>query len=132
MQNFDFAVQVMVIGFSVVIVTLAGLYGILIIFSRLFYKQDGQKPFKFLTARSTTGEDVDDLKERRKKAAIVAAVYQYLSDQHSLKGSSSLDVMVQSSGSTSAGRWHLAGRKELLENRVELEKIRRNKKRENI
>ncbi len=132
MQNFDFALQVMVIGFSVVIVTLAGLYGILIIFSRLFYKQDGQKPFKLLTARSTTGEDVDDIRELRKKAAIVAAVYQYLSDQNSLKGSSSLNVMVQSSGSTNTGRWHLAGRKELLENRVELEMIRRNKKRENI
>ncbi len=133
MESFDFALKVMVIGFSVVIVTLTGLYVILLIFTRIFYKKADYRPFKIASpGADPQGESGELLQDRRKAAAITAAVYQYLMDQKSLTGRSILNIAVQPSGSAGEASWHRVGRKELLAKRMELEKIRRKKKFENI
>ncbi len=133
MESFDFALQVMVIGFTVVIVTLTGLYGILLIFTRIFYKKADHRPFNIVSpGTDPQGESDELLQDRRKAAATTAAVYQYLVDQNSLTGRGILNIAVQPFGSTSEARWHIIGRQELLARRMELEKIRRKKKRENI
>ncbi len=133
MESFDFALQIMVIGFTVVIVTLTGLYGILLIFARIFYKKADDRPFNIASpGADSQGESDELLQDRRKAAAITAAVYQYLVDQNSLTGKGILNIAVQPFGRTSEASWHIVGRKELLARRMELEKIRRKKKRENI
>ncbi len=128
MQNFDFALQVMVIGFLVVIFTLAGLYGILIVFNRIFYKKEQLKPAETAPAHDTAGEAAAEDEDRRRTAAIVAAVYSYMHERGALSTGSRFNVAVQHSGSPGSASWHIIGRKELLDHRKRLEETRRNKK----
>jgi hypothetical protein len=131
MEKLQFSLQVMVIGFSVVLFTLFALYGILLLFSRIFSGQ-GKKTPKLIPAadRMASGEKDGGL-EGRKTAAIVAAVYQYLMEQGSPYSSGQIRIAVRSAGNSTGG-WQIIGRKALLENRAALEQIRRNKHRENI
>ncbi len=131
MQDFDFALQVMVIGFTVVIITLAGLYGILLVFTRIFYKNDPHKPSIPSAGSNTAGEDVEADQERRKAAAIIAAINQYIDDNKILKAGSRFNAVVQPSYQSAGDSWHIAGRKSLLESRTVIENTRR-KKRENL
>lgn len=135
MYDINFAIQVMVLGFSVVIVTLVGLYFLLIVFARIFYERGGPKttlpekesPIKSKAAPAKPGE------ESRKTAAIFAAVYRYLQLSNEIKEGSRISIAVHPSGASSAtGGWHIIGRKALMENRMELERTRRMKQHENI
>ncbi len=132
MENLDFALQVMVLGFSVVLVTLFGLYGVLILFNRLLY-QPVAAPSESKTAAEAASSQVESPQEDngRVVAAILGAVYQYMqTDQAHFTGP--LSIAVQPSGGVKGGSWKFIGRKELLESSLELENIRRKKKRENI
>ncbi len=131
MQGFDFALQVMVIGFSVVIITLAGLYGILLVFAKIFYKNDRHKVPGPFTGNNTTGEELAAEQERRKTAAIVAAVNQYIVESEGLKAGNRFKAAVQASYQSAGDSWHLVGRRGLLESRAVIENIRR-KRRENL
>lgn len=131
MQGFDFALQVMVIGFSVVIVTLAGLYGILLVFTRIFYKDDRHIVSGPFTGNNTTDEELEAEQERRKTAAIIAAVNQYIVESESLKTGNRFKAAVQASYQSAGDSWQMGGRREMLESRTVIENIRR-KRRENL
>lgn len=133
MDNLDFALQVMVLGFLVVMVTLFALFGILILFNRIFYNPAVES--KEEPPASTS--PLDDGDDRRVVAAVMAAVYSYLESDRSFSPGGPVRFSVLPSGGTGPGgpglnSWLLTGRKELLSGRIELEKIRRKKHRENI
>jgi len=135
MNDINFAFQVMVLGFTVVIVTLVGLYFLLLIFAKIFHERGGPKttlPAKGSPVAGKT-EPAKPGEENQKTAAIFAAVYRYLQLNNEIKEGSRISIAVHPAGAGSAaGGWHIIGRKALMENRMELEKIRRMKQRENI
>lgn len=135
MLDINFAIQVMVLGFSVVIVTLVGLYFLLLIFARIFHeKGDPETDLPEKEPRATSGpEPATPGDEDRKTAAIFAAVYSYLQLSNQIKEGSRISIAVHPAAASSTGSgWHIIGRKALIENRMELERIRRMKQRENI
>ncbi len=135
MHDIDFSIQVMVLGFSVVIVTLVGLYVLLLVFARIFHEKGGPQttlPAKGSPVTSKT-EPAKPGEESQKTAAIFAAVYRYLQLNNEIKEGSRIAIAVHPAGASSAaGGWHMIGRKALMENRMELERIRRIKQREDI
>lgn len=134
MHDYNFSIQVMVLGFSVVVVTLVGLYLMLIVFAKIFYERGGPKtdlPEKESRATGKVMPAKPD-EESRKTAAIFAAVYRYLQLNNDIREGSRITIAVQPAGASSTGGWHIIGRKALMENRMELERIRRMKQRENI
>ncbi len=132
MQNFDFALQVMVIGFLVVVVTLVGLFGVLLLFTRIFYKSEVVEPPVPAAEESSPQETAGDDGDQRRTAAIMAAVYRYMQDQGGLTAGRRYSIAVQKATAGNAGHWHILGRMALLNNRTALENIRRKKKSENI
>ena len=134
MNDINFAVQVMVLGFSVVIVTLVGLYILLILFARVFHERGDSKtaaPEKKPPVKGEKTPNEPD-EESQKTAAIFAAVYSYLELHNQIKGNSRISIAIQPEGAGSTGGWHIIGRKALMENRTELDRIRRMKQREKI
>lgn len=134
MDDINFAIQVMVLGFSVVVVTLVGLYIVLLIFNRIFYEKESSgkaAPEKDAQEEKIAATAVSS-ENGPKKAAIFAAVYRYLQLNGDIKEGSRISIAVQPAGSNRTGGWHITGRKALMENRMELERIRRMKQRENI
>ncbi len=134
MADINFAIQVMVLGFSVVIVTLVGLYFILLIFTRIFYKKEDSGaavPEKKVEVAAPAVIDKPG-EESRKTAAIFAAVYRYLQISGEIKDGSRISIAAEPVGSSSSEGWHIIGRKALMDNRMELERTRRMKQRENI
>ncbi len=136
MENLDFALQVLVLGFLVVMVTLFGLYAILILFNRIFYQQPAAaSPESTAAADPEPSQGVTESppgENGRVVAAILAAVYQYMQTEQEHAFTGPISIAVQPSGRAGGGGWKHFGRKELLESSLELENIRRKKKRENI
>ncbi|MFO7951637.1 MAG: OadG family protein [Bacillota bacterium] len=133
MENLNFALQVSVLGFLVVMVTLSGLYGILLLFNRLLYQPVAPSTDSKI-AEKTKPSQVKSFSEENERviAAIIAAVYQYMQIEHAKAFTGSVNISVQPSGGVKGNRWKHNGRKELLENRLELENIKGNKKRKNF
>ncbi len=133
MENLDFALQVLVLGFLVVIVTLFGLFGLLILFNRIFYHPTVASPEKKDTGEKKPVQQDDSLEgNRRVIAAIQAAVYQYMQTEQAHAFTGPLNIAIQPTGGQVGSSWKLMGRKELLESSLELETTRRKKKHENI
>lgn len=130
MDKLDFALQVLVLGFMVVMVTLFGLYGVLILFNKYFYHDDKKPPLKAETGR-VDRVTTDTAADSRVIAAIMAAVYQYVKSDRAYTGAP-LKIAIQPTAGAALNSWRNAGRKKLLESRMELEKVRRNNRRENI
>jgi len=133
MENLDFALQVLVLGFLVVMVTLFGLYFILILFNRLLYKPVSA-PVESSTAAVTEPSRAESPPDDNGRivAAILAAVYQYMQTDQAHSFTGPLSFAVRPAGGVKGGSWKFIGRKEQLESSLELENIRRKKKRENI
>ncbi len=131
MENLDFALQVLVLGFLVVIVTLFGLFGLLILFNRIFYRpavtppdDAGEKKFV---------QQVDSLEGNSRVIAVIqAAVFQYMQTEQAHAFAGPISIAVQPTGGQVGSSWKFIARKELLESSLELENTRRKKKRENI
>lgn len=70
--------------------------------------------------------------DRKVVAAITAAVTSYLEERAPSFKAGRITVSRQPQTTSFKSGWHLAGRKKMLEGRNELERIRRNKNRENI
>ena len=70
--------------------------------------------------------------DRKAVAAITAAVTSFLEEQVPSYKAGKITVSREPSPTTSKNNWKMAGRRNLLQNRLKLEKIRRNKQRENI
>ena len=129
----DNAFQVLVIGFSVVMFTLIVLYGILVLFGYLFYQKDQGVAVDTVSARPDLrvgGEEVGP--DKRLTAAIIAAVYTYIKQHKLMSTAGQISIAFQPSESIGKSTWKSVGRKALLDNRVELENLRRKKRRENI
>lgn len=131
MDKLDFALEVMVVGFTVVLVTLFLLYGILIVFSRIFNKKEIKVPKSETVAKSLptveTGANNNTL-----TAVITAAIYSYLESNAPSFKASTIRVTAQPTSDSTANNWQVIGRRQQMEAKAELETTRRNKKREKI
>ena len=132
MDKLDFAIQVLVLGFMVVVVTLFALYGILLFFNRIFYKGTDQTAVASSSDGKGYAETGDEDIMRRTTAVILAALYHYMQDDPSINRTGRINITVRASGSIGENNWRISGRKNILENRIELENIRRKKQIEKI
>ena len=128
MNQFEFAIQVLVLGFSVVIFTLFLLYGLLLLFSRIFYKDQQPVTEKTSVVRTDAVKHESGSPDRRLTVAIFAAVYQYMSVNSNYCKPDSVQISVQPTGELCGNKWQIVGRKLVLENKLELENIRRRKR----
>ncbi|MDY6825810.1 MAG: OadG family transporter subunit [Bacillota bacterium] len=132
MDKFEFALQVTVVGFLVVVATLFLLYAILLLFSRIFSTPDiknlHQPP---LDQQKMIAKD-EEVSNGPLTAAITAAIYHYMQLEEVVNDNDKVKITVQPSGRSTTMNWRMAGRKELLENREKLEQSRRKKKYENF
>jgi Na+-transporting methylmalonyl-CoA/oxaloacetate decarboxylase gamma subunit len=131
MEKFDFAIQVLVIGFSVVMVALIALYLLLLLFAKIFHKECG-KPAEAIPAAANRAVALKPGEDRRLTAAITAAVYAYMQTNNLLPPSGRISITLQQPGQSAVNNWHVSGRRVLLQNKLNLENIRRKKQRENI
>ncbi len=131
MNEFEFALQVLVIGFVVVLVTLALLYLLLQLFGLIFYRKDTRPGTgTAIPAKKSSAMPVDD--DKKVMAVIMGAVYQYLQAEGAPATGAGLVFTVTPDEAAPGNSWKMYGRKALLNQRVELETIRRKKKRENF
>ncbi len=126
MENLVFALEVMVLGFVLVMLTLFLLFLIILFIGKIFgLKEDSYKDkvisieeadfpgFQFQSSKKNAG----------KVAAITAALAVYLYDsdkEYTIK-------KIEPAYEQFTGKWALQGRKELLNMGKELEKLRREK-----
>jgi Na+-transporting methylmalonyl-CoA/oxaloacetate decarboxylase gamma subunit len=131
MEKFDFAIQVLVIGFSVVMVALIALYLLLLLFAKLLYKENKipAEAFSVVVNQAAASKPDDD---NRLTSVITAAVYAYLQLNNLMPPSGRISIAVQQSGPPATNNWQVTGRRALLQNSMDLETIRRKKQRENI
>jgi len=128
MDKLNFALEVMVVGFFVVLTTLFLLYAILLVFNRIFNKElsHSDNNLKNL-AKAETGPDNSIL-----TAVITAAVYGYLESATTSYNANNFRVTAYSEGGGAENSWQLIGRRQLMEGKAELDTTRRNKNREKI
>ena len=127
MDKMDFALQVLVIGFSVVMFTLFILYGILILFSHLFNK-NSNLPAGTIPIQENFGKTSSDTDENHRTSAVIAAaVYQYMSAEKITNISSRLKVAIEPNNNIRNSSWRIIGRNNILKNRDDLENNRRKK-----
>ncbi|MDW7739466.1 MAG: OadG family protein [Bacillota bacterium] len=134
MEKLNFAMQVMVVGFMVVMVILFLLYGILSMFSKVFNQQGKSKPERVVSGGDISAQLLKNVgdDEGRRVAAIIGAVYQYLQYDKALKFKKPITVAVKSGWSGSTTSWKINGRKELMDSNLMIDQMRRSKKREKI
>lgn len=128
MDNLDFAFQVMVIGFLVVMFTLFLLFAILIIFSRIFNKTD-----KYPLSTEPPGNEgnintTEKVMDPRIIATITAAIYEYMYSCNNYFNPGGMNISIQHT----RNNWKYISRKELLVKSTELAETRRKKQRENF
>ncbi len=125
MGSIDFALQVMLIGFSLVMFTLFLLYLVIVLLGKFFglpvdsYGHQVRAIEESEIERNWAVEGVSPLKV----AAISAAIYSYLYDSKA----QFVIKKIEPVNKTSTSKWTLQGRKELLNVSEELEKARREK-----
>ncbi|HED23949.1 MAG TPA: hypothetical protein ENN91_02385 [Firmicutes bacterium] len=132
MDKLEFALQIMVLGFLVVMVTLFLLYAILLLFNRFFSSPARGKGLHPPAERQKGPVEKEEPAGGPIKAAVMAAVYRYMQLEGIGDHENNLRITVQPSGSVTVMGWRMAGRKELLENRQQLEQSRRKNKHENF
>lgn len=135
MDQLNFAIQVLVIGFAVVFVTLFMLYGVLLLFSYLFYKKEEDKSInqkESLLSGEKTFEAVADSVDSKVIAVITAAISEYMQHDENFKKTVSVSIYSDQARSSIVDNWKIIGRKALMENRAVLEKIRRKRRVEKI
>ncbi len=130
-NDLTFALQVLVLGFTVVLVTLISLFFLLILFNRIFYKKEKPAKSEGTTAPAVASEPAGKAPEAV-IAAAMGAVYAYIEGMGASYSPGRLTISVQQPGGGSANNWVINGRKRLQSGRIVLEQIRRNKQRENI
>lgn len=133
MDKLEFALQVMVIGFSVVMFTLLLLYGLLHLFSIIFTRNKREK-FKVEVSNTGAVPVIKNADDKRLTAAIIAAVYRYMQADSMLAsaGAGKINFIVKPVDNKNDDNWQMTGRRRLLQGRMDLETIRRKKYHENI
>ncbi len=130
MNNLDFAIQVMVVGFLVVVFILFLLFGILLIFNRIFYSEEPHPSMNRLVPANNTKLIAPGI-EPQIVAAISAAIYQYLLNEKPALNQGIISISAESTFKR-GNDWKISGRKALLDNSAKLANIRRQKQRENF
>lgn len=122
MGDLEFALQVMVVGFTLVLFTLFVLYLIIIVFGRLF----APRLPSFEDAALLFEEEpvTTDGLTTKKTAIISAAVYAYLCDP---TAGGFVIKKIEPVHSSFTNRWASEGRKELINMNQEIAKLRREK-----
>ncbi|MEW5785330.1 MAG: OadG family transporter subunit [Bacillota bacterium] len=125
MEKAEFAIQVVFIGFLVVLITLFLLYVLLSIFGYFFHHPKKDAGRAVLPARQGEVDLCDAAAPPAPlAAAIAAAVYLYLQEKaESVTGYRISSIQRSDRGNKS--NWAAAGRKARLESRCELEVLRR-------
>jgi Na+-transporting methylmalonyl-CoA/oxaloacetate decarboxylase gamma subunit len=129
-ENMEFAWQVLLLGFFVVLVTLFLLYFVLIIFSKLLYRPVREvNPAAASGRRTAKAHDTVSEIPPRVVAAITAAVYSYTQGHTAVPGR----IIIASATRPGLQKtWAAAGRKALIESGMALQHRRRNKSYEKI
>lgn len=124
MNDLGFGLQVSLLGFTTVVITLFMLYAVLILFTRVFHREPNTLPADRGANDGGTGIS------RRKIAAMTAAVYSYLE----LTGSPErpVAIKIERAKTATGNSWTSAGRRLMLEGRLELERFRRKNNDEKI
>lgn len=128
MHELSFALQVLFLGFSVVMITLLLLYFFLIIFSRVFNRTDKKSqaaPVFRTKAATVSAADIP----AQVVAAITAAVYSLSNDPVRV---SILPGVASGRQGITGKNWAAAGRKTLMESSLEVERLRRKRSYEKI
>lgn len=124
-EKIDYALQILLLGFSVVLFTLFFLYGVISLFNRIFYlivaKQSAeqsatpQHSLEFTPSSSKLPPPV--------VAAVTAAVFRYLQLQGAVPVRVAISVQAEEPGARKS--WAAVGRKNLLERNLEHDRLRR-------
>lgn len=131
MDKIGFALEVMGVGFTVVLVTLFLLYGILVVFSRIFNKKEIKDP-KLEAIVKSPSQVVTGTENAVLTAVITAAIYSYLEKNAPSFNPARFRVIAQPGNDRVVNNWQISGRRHLMEGKTDLETTRRNKKREKI
>ncbi len=131
MDKLDFALEVMVVGFTVVLATLFLLYGILIVFSRIFNKKETKDSKREIAAKGPSKLELG-AENTAMTAVITAAIYSYLESSTPSFSAAAIRVTAQPTSGSTVNNWQISGRRHLMEGKAELETTRRNNKREKI
>ncbi len=127
----DFALEVVAIGFLVVLVTLVLLYGILLAFHYIFSKNEKSGvPNKVFATNPTPVKYGSE--DSKLSAVITAAIYYYFENHEPTYKAGKIKVVAQPGDSSTSSNWQMVGRRQLMEGKAELETIRRNSKGEKI
>ncbi len=126
MEKIEYALQILLLGFSVVIFTLFFLYGVISVFNRIFYHPAEKKTAELVSTPQHPVEFEPSSSELHPRvvAAITAAVFRYL-QQLQETSLSKVIITVKPYKANARKSWVAAGRKNLLENRLEHERLRR-------
>ncbi|MDY6827196.1 MAG: hypothetical protein SVV67_08510 [Bacillota bacterium] len=122
MNNLDFALQVVVLGFLVVLSILLLLYVILLLLNRL----------QFLLHKSQEPLIVEGEQNKIITVAVISAVYRYMQMEDNIYNLQSLRITCQPLINNSRMNWRMERHKELLNNEVRLNQSRRGKPNENF
>ncbi len=135
MNGLEYVIQIAVISILVVLVALLLLYILFYIFGLLFYRGDKKEaPQKAVPAAKSLAalQAEESGPDGRVKAAIMGALYSYMQTEAGDVPAANLLFTVAPEGAGGMATWKLRGRQVLLNQRKELETIRRKKQRENI
>ena len=117
MNDIEFALQVSVLGFTMVIFTLFFLYLVLLLFGRIFDDKDIKAP---LEDSLLVNLNEDDYLSGSKKAAISAALYLFFDKDSDY-------IITRIEPESSPKKWLIEGRKKLHGMNAEIDRIRREK-----
>lgn len=135
MNGLDYVIQIAVISILVVLVALLLLYILFYIFGLLFYRGHKKEVPKKAApaAKSLAAPQAEEAGlDGRVKAAIMGALYSYMQTEAGDAPAANLLFTVAPEGAGGVATWKLQGRQMLLNQRKELETIRRKKQREKI
>jgi hypothetical protein len=124
-EKFEYAFQILLLGFSVVMFTLFLLYGVISLFNRIFY-HPVQKQLPGHAADPLHSLEIDPRSSGlspRVSAAVTAAVFHYLQLQGTAPSRAAIHVQARKPADRDS--WAAAGRKILLERRLEHDRLRR-------
>ena len=127
MGQMDFALQVLLLGFSVVVFTLFLLYGVVSLFNRIFYRIKGIQPATDAAEQGKTAvRTAPGLAiSPQAVAAVTAAVCRYMQTDASHPAKITIYGGGRKTGA--AKSWAAAGRKALHKSSLEIERLRRRK-----
>ncbi len=113
MDKIGFALEVVAVGFTVVMVTLFLLYGILVVFSRIFKRKVITDPKSETAAKSPPKVETETVNSNL-TAVITAAIYRYLESNTPSFNAATVRVTAQPTNNRTVNNWQIIGRRQLM------------------